>query len=347
MSVELLRINQFRNIASLELPFSAGINLILGPNGAGKTSILEAIYVLARGRSFRSSDNRQQIRQGQRAFDLFLQTSQADSIGIRRSHTEIIVRCNNQPAGRLSDIAQLLPVFAITPKSHELVEGSPDIRRRFLDWGVFHVEQGYGDLVQSYNKILKQRNASLRESKGLERVWNEQLLRFAECITSARQAFLTKLQPILSQLMQELTRIDSVEIRLQPGWQGDLAGQLEAKAALDKERGFTSVGPHRAELSIQSHARGVRDAISRGQQKMLAIALLLAQTELLSLYGKRSPTLLIDDLPSELDADHLARILAYLERIKAQKILASIEKPPLISSQDVRMFHVEQGQLQH
>ncbi len=350
MSVEFLRLSQFRNIEALEIDLSACINIITGANGAGKTSILEAIYLLARGKSFRSNDTRQQIRHGQKSCEIVLKTDKTDTIGLQRTVSNLTMRCNGQPVLKLSEVAQRLPVFAITPKSHALVEGPPETRRRFIDWGVFHVEPNYGDLVQHYNRLLKQRNASLRQSKGLEKLWDQQLLEVALAITQLRRVFVDRLQNSLQQVLAQLTRTDVTTITLQPGWQGadnNLANELTRKLELDRERGFTSVGPHRADLSIQHHARSVRDTISRGQQKMLAIALLLAQTELLSSSSGSMPTLLIDDMPSELDAWHQERLFVYLSELRAQKIVASIEEPIGQFGATGKKFHVEHGQLKH
>lgn len=348
MAVDKLSIKDFRNITCMQMQFSSGFNVITGANGAGKTTILEAIYVIARGRSFRSSDVRHQIRKDHKAYELIVSTEQKQTIGMRRSAKEVTVRLNATPVTRLSQVAECLPVFAITPKSHELIEGTPDVRRRFLDWGMFHVEHHYGPLVQRYNKILKQRNASLRQNDGMAHLWDEQLATAAIDIAQQRESFVQLLDQHFKKVVGHLTDLIDFGLLYHHGWGGEISSFREIltqKTASDMERGFTSVGPHRGDFAIQFHHRSARDSVSRGQQKILAVALLVAQIELLAEKASIAPVLLIDDIPSELDRYHLSRLLDYLSSLRAQMILTSIEPIRYAFDGRLKMFHVEHGTL--
>ncbi|OOY52712.1 hypothetical protein BOW16_04415 [Solemya velum gill symbiont] len=346
MSLDTLTIKDFRNIESLELKLSPGFNQITGPNGAGKTSILEAIYVLSRGRSFRSSDVRHQIRLQQPFFEVTARTDDNKVIGMRKSGSQVVARFNQQPVTRLSEIAEHLPVFAITPNSHQLLEGVPDIRRRFLDWGLFHVEHSYWKQIQLYNRILKQRNAALKMRDESARHWDQQLIDSAATITSLRDSFIEKInlefQSVVSQLMGEM----KVNLSYSPGWDSKHLQLLEAlnnKLSLDQERGFTSVGPHRCDLKITNNNRSIKDTLSRGQQKVVAIALIVAQVVYISSVSQKRPVLLIDDIPSELDSKHLQSLISFLDRVDAQKVITSVQPVKELEEYESLLFHVEHG----
>ncbi|OOZ41280.1 DNA replication/repair protein RecF [Solemya elarraichensis gill symbiont] len=348
MSLDILTIKDFRNIESFELKLSPGFNQITGPNGAGKTSILEAIYVLSRGRSFRSSDVRHQIRRQQPFFEITARTEDSKLIGMRKSSSQVVARFNQQPVTRLSDIAEHLPVFAITPNSHQLLEGVPDIRRRFLDWGLFHVEHSYWKQIQLYNRILKQRNAALKMRDNSARHWDQQLTESAAIITSMRDSFIEKINQQFQTVVEQLMGEKKVRLAYAPGWDSKcllLTEALNDKLSLDQERGFTSVGPHRCELKISINNRSIKDTLSRGQQKVVAIALIVAQVVYISSVTQKRPVLLIDDIPSELDSKHLQSLVAFLDDVNAQKIITSVHPIKELEEYTSTLFHVEHGSL--
>ncbi len=348
MSLDTLTIKDFRNIDSLELKLSPGFNQLTGPNGAGKTSILEAIYVLSRGRSFRSSDVKHQIRQQQPFFEITARTDDNKQIGMRKSSTQVVARFNQQPVSKLSVIAEHLPVFAITPNSHQLLEGVPDIRRRFLYWGLFHVEHSYWKQIQLYNRILKQRNAALKMRDQSARHWDQQLIESATVITSLRDSFIQKLNQQFHSVVEQLMGERQINLSYAPGWDSkhlQLAESLNNKLSLDQERGFTSVGPHRCDMKISNNNRSIKDTLSRGQQKIVAIALIVAQVVYISSVSQKRPVLLIDDIPSELDSKHLQSLITFLNQVNAQKIITSVHPVQELEGCTSVLFHVEHGAL--
>ena len=167
MRLEFLELNDFRNIARAALEPAPGVNGLFGPNGAGKTSVLEAIHLLATGRSFRENRTAPMIRDGATALRVFCRTLEpAHRLGIERAPGAWTGRLDGQPCTKLSQFARALPVVAVHPENHRLLQGGPDVRRSFLDWGLFHVEPSYLDHWKRYTRLLRQRNAALRDHAG-------------------------------------------------------------------------------------------------------------------------------------------------------------------------------------
>ena len=337
------QIENFRNIRHCSLHLSDGINFIIGDNGAGKTSILEAINYIARGQSFRTKNVSHIINHQSDYFQLVATLETGVVLGMKRSPSEIIARLNRLPIRKLSTLAKSLPLFLITPNTHELIERGPEYRRRFIDWGLFHVEPGYGKTIQEYRRVLKQRNAALRMNSSQSVIWDPGLIKCAEKVNALRNAYIKKIAPIFTDLYRKLTGSNNITLVHLSGWkQGTLfSEQLREKQEIDRERGFTSVGPHRADVSIKVDGIVARDVLSRGQQKMAVIALVLAQASLVSVTN--IPILLIDDLTSELDKEHQSKLFQLIHESHSQTIITSVNSTLVEMVDDYALFHVEHG----
>lgn len=332
-----------------------GLNLITGPNGSGKTSILEAAFLLGRGVSFRTRQSDRLVRQGARRLTVFgrLAPPESHAVGVevaagggdRGSTTR--AKLNGEYVKSLAELTGIFPVQAIGPNVHELVEGGPGARRRWLDWLVFHVEPTFGDRWVRYHRALRQRNAALRTGdESAARVWERELAATGEGIAQARREVVDSLQPFWSQTVAELVGID-LKLALTAGWDSTivLMEALQAARPQDVSRGTTTVGPHRADVRLRALGRGARDVLSRGQQKLLAISMVLAQLELLRERLEVRPTLLIDDPAAELDGSRLTTFLARVQALHGQLVVTSLStESPLFRTPD-RLFHVEQGRL--
>jgi DNA replication and repair protein RecF len=337
------QIQDFRNIRHCSLDLSEGFNFFIGDNGAGKTSILEAMNFIARGKSFRTKNISCVINNQSDFFQLIATLERGTLLGMKRSPSEITARLNRLPVKKLSTLAKSLPLFLITPNTHDLIERGPEYRRRFIDWGLFHVEPGYGKIIQEYRRVLKQRNAGLQLKPSQLDVWDPGLIKCADKVDVIRKAYIKKISPIFSDIHMRLTALRNITLSYHSGWkQGVIfSEQLYAKRSVDGERGFTSVGPHRADVYIKVDGVNAREILSRGQQKMTVIALVLAQAALAS--ENNTPTLLIDDLSSELDTDHQSRLFQLIRESKAQSIITSVNLTIDQIPHDSLMFHVEHG----
>jgi DNA replication and repair protein RecF len=353
MTLERLSVEGFRCIGRAELDADPACNLITGKNASGKTSLLEAIFFLGRGRSFRSVKNEGLIARGWercRITGRLRQGSRAVTLGLEQSKSGITGRAGGRDVKSLAELATLLPVQAIDPEVHRTVDGAPQERRRYLDWGVFHVEPAFVEPWRRYQRALRQRNAALRAGHREQavRAWDDDLVTAGRWVAERRRAYVAALAPHVENLSARLLG-ESVEIRLQSGWREGLSLEeaLEGSWSRDKERAQTLVGPHRADLGIRIGGHPVRGRISRGQQKLLAAALLLAQLRCDAEQGADVAVLLVDDPAAELDATNLERLLQVVRELPAQLFITALDgtQGALDSLRSGRRFHVEHGEL--
>lgn len=347
-----LTLRDFRCFESAELALSPQINLIWGANASGKTSILEAIFLLGRGRSFRSAHLDPVSRFGSGRFQVVGSISTPFgliSAGISRQQGQLSVRLGGRPAGGLAELAETLPVQLVDNQAHLLVDGSPRHRRQFLDWGVFHVEPAFFVAWRRYQRALRQRNTLLRNGRPEREIssWDAELAGAGELLDGFRRHYLETFAKTARHWAQEALGGLPVELEYHPGWPHGqtLAGALAAGQNRDRQQGGTQAGPHRADLVIKVEGRPARDRISRGQEKVLAGTLLLAQTVVYRDSTGRPCTLLLDDLPSELDPEYLARFIGRVAASGAQTVMTAINPAALSGLVGPRMFHVEQGKI--
>jgi DNA replication and repair protein RecF len=351
MSLDTLLIDDFRCVAHAELEFDGRCNLISGANASGKTSLLEAIFVLGRGRSFRTARTEILIRNGADAFTLAGKVARAGRVrplGIRVGREGMQARVAGRPVSGLAELATLLPVQAIDPEVHRLVEGGPQERRRYVDWGVFHVEPSFVDHWRRYQRALRQRNAALRthQPPAVVHAWDPELIDAGQLVADYRSRYMETLVPHVAAVSARLLG-EPVTIALNQGWSADrtLGEATVASRARDAERGLTHSGPHRADVSVRFGGALARDRVSRGQQKLAAAALLLGQLRCDAEQGSEVAALLVDDPAAELDAANLARLLGEVIDLPAQLFVTALEpeNPCLGHLPAGRRFHVEHG----
>lgn len=355
MGLISLAIRDFRNIAEAELAFSPQLNLITGRNGAGKTSVLEALFFLGRAQSFRTTHPANLIREG--ALTLQVTGKYQDKlgavipVGLERDKANVRVRMGGRPVRQLAELVAQFPFQLLNPDSHQLLEGGPRYRRRYLDWGVFHVEPAFFPTWQRYNRSLRQRNAALRASASPKeiRLWDNDLVDAAELLDAQRRNYLELLTPVLDRYLSELVDVEGLDWDYRPGWsrKQSYAEALAEALEGDRRQGFTRIGPHRADLLPILDKHPAQERISRGQQKQIVSALMLAQAEIYQRVQGRACQFLIDDLASELDVDHRVRVLAQLHALQAQIFLTAIDADTIDTSAwtDQRRFHVEHGKV--
>lgn len=353
MAIEQLDIHQFRNLTEVRIIPSLLLNFIVGKNGSGKTSLLEAIYYLGSARSFRTPHSKQLIAMGETQFSLFAKILHRDAslgIGISRNSQTVKIKIANSVVTNASQLAELLPVQLINPDVHKMMEEGPRHRRRFIEWGVFHVKQNYLSDWQQCRHILKQRNAALK--KGLAdkelKFWNDALCEISESISLTREEYLSQLQPFLDQLINSVPGLPKVTIKLDRGWttHKSLQQVLEESVDGDRKRGFTQFGAHRADIQILASEMRAKDVVSRGQQKMLTAIMKIAQVECLKQLGQgANMVLLVDDLPAELDSDYRSQLLKIISQTNVQTFVTATDLDLLLKNNPcaAEVFHVEHG----
>ena len=362
MRIASIRIGDVRSLSDVAVEPDPCINLLVGPNGSGKTSFLEAIHILSLGRSFRTRRTRAVIRHEAEALTVFGrvrsdEVGQSCTIGIEKSVNGARFRVDGEEVRSVSSLARRLPVMVIAPEGlRALLEGS-EHRRRLLDWTLFHVEPRYLEVLQQYGHVLKQRNAALRAPAGTNvgrelDVWDEQLSRHGKRLHAMRE------RHVESALMAEVTNEVIVNVLNEevtweywPGWDRNRGLQevLSEQRARDLQAGFTTVGPHRADIVWRSVRGMARESLSRGQGRLLVMAFEVGQVGYVMRCENVRPVLLVDDLSTELDIVSMQRFLSRVDALGLQVFISSVLDAvvtllrPTVSS---RVFHVEQGRVQ-
>jgi DNA replication and repair protein RecF len=346
VALERVRIDGVRCINQADLRLEPYRNYIFGPNGAGKTSVLEAIYLLSRGRSFRTRQSKRLIQRGQASLTV-LGDAAIDGVSrrlaLQLSRAGLETRLDGTAGVGIAELARALPAHVIDPNIHALIEGGPSRRRRFLDWGVFHVEPSFLGAWRRFRRCLGQRNAALKSGAEIE-PWSRALAEAGEAVHAARQAYFERLATVVSAVGDSLTD-GRLTVSYRRGWSRDttLAEALTASQNRDRVALTTQVGPHRADLSVALDEQAVREEASRGQQKLVAAALVLSQVRVFAEVTGQGGVLLVDDPAAELDTQSFERLSSALDAVPAQLVLTGLSAGVLPPSPGAAVFHVERG----
>lgn len=341
-----LVLSNIRNLDAVDLKFGSKFNVFIGPNGSGKTSLLEAIYLLSIGRSFRARSMQQIISFGK---DECLIRAQVNDVwlGVKRGLTsEAQYRIGEQVEKSSAELTKILPVQLIDVNSHLLLEGGPNYRRQFIDWGVFHVEHSFLQDWRHMRRALEQRNAILKQRQKPPEVWDAAFVKYAMAVDAARRAYIQRFELVFAQMLQQMLNITEVELHYQRGWSDDreLSEALAATLSLDLTYGYTSRGPQRADVEVLLEGRPVKAVLSRGQLKLFVSIMLLARARMLE--ETSSGVFLIDDLNAELDKTSCGLFIEAIDSLGCQVFITGIEEELLkarLQGCVAQLFHVEQG----
>lgn len=397
MIIQKLSLLNFRNAKRYEVCPHNQLNIFIGENGSGKSSLVESLYYLGYGRSFRTSKHDSMIRHESDCFSIFCQCVSGDDIGViptssaqlklgveRARSGSIRISVNGEKTSKLSQLVRHIPIQLFTPQSTDLILGTPSERRRFCDWGLFHVEhEGFFKNHATYQRALKQRNAilkSIAKAGGLKRYnaqtyssvtesdritsptasrntdswkaelkfWDQQIAQYGEVISDAREAYCGKLAAQFNINLSTFLPEFPIEISYHRGWEKSttLAESIATKIEADLRYGFTSSGPHKADLRFTINKIPVQEVLSRGQLRMMIAALLLSQSQVYKAETSRTSIFLLDDIGAELDADKRSLFIDALVAQKTQLFITAIEVGQLEFLEkynDKKVFHVEHG----
>ena len=351
MLVQQFSASNFRCLGSIELAPDKNYSLIYGANASGKTSLLEALAYLGRGKSFRGAPTTSLIRHGEEEFVLFGRLEQEGriaAVGVRNSREGLEIRVDGETAGGAAALAAVLPLQVIGPDIHDLVGGGPEHRRRYVDWIAFHVEHDYLELWRRFRRVLKQRNAALKageDATGLSG-WNAEFVELGVRVDEVRRRVLETATQSLEEQGRSLLG-STARFEYLSGWDRErsLEAALEDNTARDRQQGSTQAGPHRADLRLIYNERQARRLVSRGQQKLLACAMILAAAETAQAELAQPLLLLLDDPAAELDGESLRRLMERVIRLGCQVIATSLEPDALQFPSAPAVFHVEHGEL--
>ena len=353
-----LEVSGFRNLELTKTTrFQSGLNLIIGENGAGKTSLLESIYYLSHGKSFRT--NKHALLLCNSASDFIIRASFATDSAAEGDHTSQFGVTYNLDAGRkisrdrqqqksFASIAAEIPVLYIGADSHFAWQTSSKQRRSHLDWGVFHVEHSFLQAWRDFNSLLAQYNRGLKDNLPEAHLlrWREQLALSGEAITKMRSSYVDLLKPKFAAFAAEIGNMHNMSLLYKSGWDEHLSlfDSLELSKAKDRIVGYCHVGPQRSDLNFVQEERIVKDELSQGQMKLTLYALKLAQAGILQQVTNKQVLYLIDDMPSELDLSKQQKIIDLCSMANNQILLTAISKMIHVKHQASK-FNLEAGSL--
>lgn len=348
MALGSVTITNFRCVEECHFELHPKRSLFTGPNASGKTSLLEALFFLGRGRSFRTRRLVNLIRQGQTEFRVVGRIGDADAavvVGVQGNRDGVTARLGGRPAANIAELATRFAPQVIDPEIHRLLEEGPVRRRRFMDWGVFHVEQGFMPAWQRYHRALKQRNAALRQElpDAVVDLWDADLSAAGEALTEMRQRYIDRLRSPFGEIGAAFGM--AVDLRFEAGWdlERTLATAIHGSQRRDLVAAGHSVWAAQGGCGCAGFRCLARERVSRGQQKLLAAALTLAQLQLQETDRPGCAALLLDDPAAELDRENLGRLLVAVGRIPCQLVVTSLQPDIQQLLNPDRMFHVEHG----
>lgn len=355
MSLGRLGISHIRNITGTSLELAPAVNLFLGPNGSGKTSLLESVYFLGSGRTFRSASVDPLISRDEAMCTVFGvvvdREGNRKTLGVNRERAGgREIKINGEHVKRASQLARDLPTLVLGPDTVELVIGPPGNRRRFLNWGVFHVEPGFAVLWEQANRCLRQRNELLRRPGVTARElasWDVQLGELGTQIDLMRAEWMASFEQHFSEICGQLSRLMDINCSYQRGWdvKATLPELLDRQRDSDMERGYTQSGFQRADLMMRVGKAHANAVCSRGELKVLAWAMVLSQGKVFADRVGANLVYLVDDLASELDESHRAKVCEVLSGMPGQILATGIDERQLKGLWPVqpKVFHVEHG----
>ncbi|MFT2092815.1 DNA replication/repair protein RecF [Paraglaciecola sp. 2405UD69-4] len=359
MKLDRVQISDFRNLDSLSFRPNKNLNVFIGENGSGKSSILEALHYLGFARSFRTSKHKNVIQNNKDSFTVYCSSvneeegGTVNKLGISRARDDTcVVNINGVKSKKASDLVSCLPIQIFTPQSSDLLLGAPKLRRRYLDWLLFHVEHNFNLEASIFSKSLKQLNAIYKQNQNTQPddgYWIDLFCKQSNTITDQRHNILTDgLIPMIYSILTDFLPEFCFEISYYRGWEKELTlEQCIAKNSVkDRRNGFVSVGPHKADLRVKIDGTSAHEVLSRGQLRMLVASMQLAQTLFLQTKTKRASIFLLDDIGAELDEAKRSIFVSKLVKSNTQLFVTAIDTKQLDfvkNYNDKTVFHVEHG----
>ena len=341
MSVAKLITQNFRNLNGAAIDFHPKFNFFVGDNGSGKSSLLEALFYLGHGKSFRTSKLDALACHDKTNFVVSIKDSHNCQLGLSRDISSGLtnIKIDGGRHSRLSVLARNIAIQIVTPESFKLFFGGPKERRRFIDLGMFHVKHSFAKQWKSFNRVLKQRNACIRLNNGSSKIdsmlpyWTEQFCKMSIEVAMVRQeytaAVIIELDVWLAILLPDLK--SRVTVQYLQGW--PQKKQLHDVLASNQEReasyGYSLYGAHKFDVKFLLDKQSLETQLSRGQQKLFLLALTFAQAKLIAKVNRVKPILLIDDIGAELDVNSRVALSSALEELNCQVVITAIEKEVL------------------
>ncbi|PCH96583.1 MAG: DNA replication/repair protein RecF [Gammaproteobacteria bacterium] len=341
MSVVKLITHNFRNLDSATINFHSELNFVVGDNGSGKSSLLEALFFIGHGKSFRTSKIEVLACHNETSFVVSVKDSNNCQLGLSKDIRSGLttIKIDGESHSRLSVLAKHIAIQIVTPESFKLFFGGPKERRRFVDLGMFHVKHNFAKQWKVFNRILKQRNACIRqgannnESPAMLSYWTEQFCQKSIEVANVRKEYVSaviiELDVWLAMLLPNLQ--SRVTVQYLQGWpqKKELQDVLSSNREREANYGYSLYGAHKFDVKFLLDKQSLETQLSRGQQKLFLLALTFAQAKLIAKVNRVKPILLIDDIGAELDNNSRIAISAALAILDCQVVITAIAKDVL------------------
>ncbi|HCH69505.1 MAG TPA: DNA replication/repair protein RecF [Colwellia sp.] len=365
MSVDKLITQNFRNLDGVLIDFHPKLNFFVGDNGSGKSSLLEAIFFLGHGKSFRTSKVNSLACHETQNFVVSVKDSNDRQLGLSRDISTGLtnIKIDGERYSKLSVLAKNIAIQIVTPESFKLFFGGPKERRRFVDLGMFHVKHEFSTLWKTFNRVLKQRNACIRsidkfsdiDNNSMLTYWTEQFCQLSIEVTVLRASYVSdiilELNYWLAILLPDLN--ERVTVQYLQGWSKKMAlvDVLSSNQYREISFGYSLYGAHKFDVKFLLDKKAIETELSRGQQKLFLLALTFAQASFIARVKVVKPILLIDDIGAELDLNSRSALSKAINKLDCQVIITAIESSvlqPFFGPCDDRkysMFHVKHGRV--
>jgi len=365
MSVDKLITQNFRNLDGVLIDFHPKLNFFVGDNGSGKSSLLEAIFFLGHGKSFRTSKVNSLACHETQNFVVSVKDSNDRQLGLSRDISTGLtnIKIDGERYSKLSVLAKNIAIQIVTPESFKLFFGGPKERRRFVDLGMFHVKHEFSTLWKTFNRVLKQRNACIRsidkfsdiDNNSMLTYWTEQFCQLSIEVTVLRASYVSdiilELNYWLAILLPDLS--ERVTVQYLQGWSKKMAlvDVLSSNQYREISFGYSLYGAHKFDVKFLLDKKAIETELSRGQQKLFLLALTFAQASFIARVKVVKPILLIDDIGAELDLNSRSALSKAINKLDCQVIITAIESSvlqPFFGPCDDRkysMFHVKHGRV--
>lgn len=351
MRLTRLIVRDVRNLEAIDWRPGRGLNVLVGPNGGGKTSLLEAIHLAAVGRSFRTRDTAQIVRRGVDSLSVSAWFERPDGhsqhVRVDKDAGGTRISVDAHALRTASELARSLPVLALSQHGVSRFKLNRSERRSLVDWGLFHVEPNFHEVWARYHATLAQRNAALRRHQPAG-PWLDLMANAGESLTTSREAYVRRLQQTVARICASLNLDYCMTLEFQRGWREGavLVDYWRETEHRDRALGYTSAGPHRANLLIRTDQKLGLEDLSAGQVKLLYLVLRLAQLDdLLQIAPGSEPIIFFDDLAAELDGRHRNAVLDALAAHPLQRFVTSPVLHAELVADEGAVFHVERGVL--
>ena len=361
MYIKHLQLNNFRNYREQNIQFSQGINLLIGSNGQGKTNILEGINYLLTGKSYRIKQENELILWGEKNFYLKAVFNVFDRDVNLESYFEPrkkVMKINRLSCKKLSDYVGTVNAVFFSPDNLNIIKEGPQERRRLLDHLITQIKPSYIPLLNSYLRIVRQKNILLKTEKNYNLlknqllVWNEQLVDMGSKIIKNRWE-ITKIlnnfcNPIFSKIFSQESKMELSYLTIGKTLEESLHNfpdHLSRKMSQEIERKAVLVGPHRDDLQIDFNDKSAKLFASQGQQRALVLCLKLAEMEIILNEKGEYPILLLDDVLSELDCYRRQYLMEYIRTSNKQTIITMTDLEEGLITYDTPILEVDQGRI--